>query len=80
MHRGCFLKSLAAAQAVGLVHVPLVMPWEAIAQQRGGMAPADPFKPSEDGADPQARRDTFGQLRVPGKAGAQSLRRLWIVF
>jgi uncharacterized protein (DUF362 family) len=35
MHRRCFLKSLAAAPAA----------WQAIAQQRGGMAAADPFKP-----------------------------------
>jgi uncharacterized protein (DUF362 family) len=28
------------------------MPWEAIAQQRGGMAPADPFKPSEAANSP----------------------------
>ena len=52
MLRRCFLRSLAAAQAAGLVHVPLVLPWEAIAQQRGGMAPADPFKPSEEANHP----------------------------
>ena len=52
MRRRCFLRSLAAAQAAGLVHVPLVLPWEAIAQQRGGMAPADPFKPSEEANHP----------------------------
>ena len=47
MLRRRFLKSLAAAPAAGLVHIPLACPWRAIAQQRGGMAPADPFKPSE---------------------------------
>ncbi len=47
MHRRCFLRSLAAAQAAGLVHVPLVLPWEAMAQQRGEIAPVEPFKPSE---------------------------------
>jgi uncharacterized protein (DUF362 family) len=44
MLRRCFLKSLAVAQAAGLV--------PAIAQQRGGMAAADPFKPSEDVNNP----------------------------
>ena len=52
MQRRCFLRSLAAAQAAGLVPVPLVLPWEAIAQQRGGMAPADPFKPSDGANNP----------------------------
>ena len=47
MLRRCFLKSLAAAPAAGLCHLPLAFPGEAKAQQRGGMAPADPFKPSE---------------------------------
>lgn len=52
MHRRCFLRSLAAAQAAGLVHVPLVLPWEAMAQQRGEMAPVEPFKPSEGANHP----------------------------
>jgi len=43
MRRRCFLRSLAAAQ---------VLPWEAIAQQRGGVAPPDPFKPSEEVNNP----------------------------
>ena len=51
MHRRCFLKSLAAAPAAGLVHLPLVMPWEAMAQQRGGPQP-EPFKPSEEANHP----------------------------
>ncbi len=50
MHRRCFLRSLAAVPAAGLVHVPLVLPWNCMAQQRGGMAPVAPFKPS-DGAN-----------------------------
>jgi len=37
MHRRCFLRALAAAPAA----------WQAMAQQRGGMAAADPFKPEE---------------------------------
>ena len=52
MHRRCFLKSLAAAPAAGMVHVPFVMPWEAVAQQRGGMAAAEPFKPSDEANSP----------------------------
>jgi len=52
MQRRCFLRSLAAAPAAGLIHVPLVLPWEAAAQQRGGMAPAEPFKPSEGANHP----------------------------
>ena len=52
MHRRCFLRSLAAAQAAGLVHVPLALPWQAMAQQRGGMPPANPFKPSEEANTP----------------------------
>jgi hypothetical protein len=47
MLRRCFLRSLAAAQAAGLAHIPLVWTPEAFAQPRGGMASADPFKPSE---------------------------------
>lgn len=38
MHRRCFLKSLAALPAM--------------AQQRGGTAPADPFKPSDGANNP----------------------------
>ncbi|MGA2113556.1 MAG: DUF362 domain-containing protein [Bryobacteraceae bacterium] len=52
MHRRCFLRSLAAAQAAGLAHVPLVLPWKAMAQQRGEMAPVEPFKPSEGANHP----------------------------
>jgi hypothetical protein len=37
MERRCFLKSLAAAQAAGM----------ALAQQRAGAPPVEPFKPSE---------------------------------
>jgi uncharacterized protein (DUF362 family) len=47
MHRRCFLRSLAAVPAAGLVHVPLVLPWNGMAQQRSGVAPAGPFKPSD---------------------------------
>ena len=46
MLRRCFLRSLAAAPAAGLVPVPLVWAPQAMAQQRGGMAL--PFKPSEE--------------------------------
>ena len=52
MHRRCFLRSLAAAQAAGLVRMPLVFTTEAFAQQRGGIASADPFKPSEPANSP----------------------------
>jgi hypothetical protein len=52
MRRRCFLRSLAAAQAAGLVHVPLVLPWEAMAQQRGGVTPPEAFKPSEEANHP----------------------------
>jgi uncharacterized protein (DUF362 family) len=53
MLRRCFLRSLAVAPAAGLVHVPLVLTPEAIAQQRGsGMAAADPFKPSDEANSP----------------------------
>ena len=41
MDRRCFLKSLAAANA------PLLWTPEASAQQKGGMPPTDPFKPTE---------------------------------
>ena len=63
MKRRSFLKSLAAAPAVGLVHVPLVMPWEAIAQQRGGIPPSEPFKPSEEANNPMG----VGQGIHPGR-------------
>ena len=53
MNRRCFLRALAAAPAVGLAPIPLVFPWDAIAQSRGGgMAPADPFKPSDEANSP----------------------------
>ena len=52
MQRRCFLRSLAAVPAAGLIHIPLVLPWEAAAQQRGGMPSADPFKPSEEANHP----------------------------
>ena len=52
MLRRRFLKSLAAAPAAGLCHMPLVFPWEAMAQQRGGIAPAEPFQPSEGANHP----------------------------
>jgi len=63
MRRRCFLRSLAAAQAAGLVHMPLVLPWEAIAQQRGAMAPVEPFKPSEEANHPIG----VGQGIYPGR-------------
>ncbi len=63
MHRRCFLRSLAAAPAAGLIHVPLVLPWQAIAQQRGGMASAAPFKPSEQANHPLGS----GQGIYPGR-------------
>ena len=63
MRRRCFMKSLAAAQAAGLVQVPLVLPWEAIAQPRGGMAPLGPFKPSEEANHPIGA----GQGIYPGR-------------
>jgi uncharacterized protein (DUF362 family) len=47
MHRRCFLKSLSVAPAAGLVHAPLICTEEAFAQQRGGTAQADPFKPTD---------------------------------
>ena len=55
MLRRCFLRSLAAAPAAGLVNVPLLLTREAMAQQRGGMggmAPADPFKPTDEANSP----------------------------
>ena len=45
MNRRCFLGSLGAVQAAGLVSTPL------LSQQRGGLA-ADPFQPSEDVTNP----------------------------
>ena len=63
MRRRCFLRSLAAAQAASLAHIPLVLPWEAIAQQRGGMAAADPFKPSDEANHPIGA----GQGIYPGR-------------
>ena len=47
MLRRCFLRSLAAAPAVGLVNVPFLLTREAFAQ-RGGMTQADPFKPTDE--------------------------------
>ena len=61
MQRRCFLKSLAAMQAAGVVHVPLVMPWEAIAQQSGGIP--EPFRPSEEANHPVG----VGQGIHPGR-------------
>ena len=52
MYRRCFLRSLAAAPAAGLVPVPLAMPGKAIAQPRGGTAPSEPFKPAEPANHP----------------------------
>src|ERR1019366_4126025 len=53
MNRRCFLRALAAAPVAGLAPIPLVFPWDAIAQSRGGgMAPADPFKPSDEANSP----------------------------
>ena len=42
MRRRCFLSSLAAAQAAA------VLPWQALAQQRGGAPPPAPFKPVDE--------------------------------
>jgi hypothetical protein len=56
MDRRCFLRSLAVAPAAGLVNVPLLLTREALAQQRGGgmggMAAADPFKPTDEANSP----------------------------
>jgi len=43
--------------------MPLVLPWEAIAQQRGAMAPVEPFKPSEEANHPIG----VGQGIYPGR-------------
>ena len=51
MLRRCFLRSLAAAPAAGLVNVPLLLTREAFAQ-RGGMPQADPFKPTDEANSP----------------------------
>jgi hypothetical protein len=51
MLRRCFLRSLAAAPAVGLVNVPFLLTREAFAQ-RGGMPQADPFKPTDEANSP----------------------------
>jgi hypothetical protein len=52
MIRRDFLRSLIAARAAGLVQVPLVLTPEAFAQQGGGMALPDLFKPSEGANHP----------------------------
>ena len=52
MHRRCFLTSLAAAPAVGLVHLPPVPGEAAPAQQRGGPAQPDAFQASEPANSP----------------------------
>ncbi len=52
MLRRCFLRSLAAAPAAGLVNVPLLLTREAMAQQRGGMPQPDPFKPTDAANSP----------------------------
>ncbi len=52
MLRRSFLRSLAAAPAAGLVHFPCGLVTEALAQPRGGMAQADPFKPVEGANSP----------------------------
>jgi hypothetical protein len=54
MDRRCFLRSLAAAPAAGLVNVPLLLTREAMAQQRGGGMGmnADPFKPTDAANSP----------------------------
>ena len=51
MLRRCFLRSLAAAPAVGLVNVPFLLTREAFAQ-RGGMPQGDPFKPTDEANSP----------------------------
>ena len=52
MHRRCFLRSLAAIPAPGLVPAALLSPWNALAQQRGAIALPDSFKPSEGANNP----------------------------
>ena len=52
MIRRDFLRSLIAAPAAGLVQVPLVWTPEAFAQQAGGMALPEPFKPGEGANHP----------------------------
>ena len=47
MRRRCFLRSLAAVQAAGLAHVPLLWTRAAIAQSPDGLAAPDPFKPGD---------------------------------
>ncbi|HUB31603.1 MAG TPA: DUF362 domain-containing protein [Bryobacteraceae bacterium] len=47
MLRRSFLRSLAAAPAAGICHAPLIWTPEAMAQQRGMMAPPGPFHPEE---------------------------------
>ena len=52
MRRRIFIKSLAAGPAVGLVRFPCGAVTGALAQPRGGMAQADPFKPSDGANNP----------------------------
>jgi len=47
MHRRCFLKSMAAGPAAGLIHVPFGLADSAIAQQRGAAEQIELFQPSE---------------------------------
>ena len=63
MHRRHFLRSLALAPAAGLIHYPCGLVTEAIAQQRGGAPPVDPFKPSEGANNPVG----VGQGIHPGR-------------
>ena len=65
MIRRDFLRSLIVAPAAGLVQVPLVWTPEAFAQQAGGMALPEPFKPAR-GGQPSGRR---GERDPPGQGG-----------
>lgn len=52
MLRRSFLRSLAAVPAAGWLRFPCGLVTEALAQQRGGTAPVDPFKPIEGANSP----------------------------
>lgn len=52
MYRRCFLKSMAAGPAVSLFHTTSGLIPCAMAQQRGGAPPVDPFQPSEPANSP----------------------------
>ena len=52
MLRRCFLRSVAAAPAAGLMETPLVLLPAALAQPPGGMPAPDPFQPTEAANSP----------------------------